>query len=500
MSSPLDPPLPQPIHVLVVEDDPEQAELVKECLALHGGFQVSWVDTLQNFWAMMAAEKVDIILMDYHLPDGTGLEALESLSARQEHIPLIMITGKGDEQTAVRAMQLGASDYMVKGTNYWKSLPDILKKAVATQQLKHALQQQLEHIRYQALLLNNVRDAVVVWDLEYRINYWNHEAERLFELPAGQILGKSVVDIYQQLFVPPPVFPLEEKTIPGDMERKLICGEEDRWVSSRISPLRDFEHYQQLIGYMDVIRDITYRKRMEEHIQNAQRQLAQSSQLAAIGDLAAGVAHHINNPLTTIIAEAQILLNTLSPDSSARESARAIEQAGWRVQKAVQQLLDFSRPSASQTQLVSINDSLDQAIQIMGDQIRGEGITLHKSLAKNLPPVKGNLQKLTALWVNLLILAKDGVAKQPHGQIWIWSSLKDTRTPQVIIHDNGQPIPPQDIQHIEETTFFKHMGGRGSGIEINICLEILRQHFAELKIESQPSQGTDFRVLFLSGG
>jgi two-component system NtrC family sensor kinase len=343
-----------------------------------------------------------------------------------------------------------------------------------------------------------MRDAVVVWDTQGKITYWNHEAERLFRIPAHLAIGKAVQEIYPRLFAPPPPFPLEGKTLPGDVERKVTTVKEERWVSSRVAPLRDISADNRLIGYIDVIRDITLRKRMEEHIQNAQRKLEQSSHLAAIGDLAAGVAHHINNPLTTIIAEAQILLNQIQPGQPGRESVLAIEQAGWRVQKAVQQLIEFSRPPSDEQELIQLNESLQKAIALIGEQIKAEGIVLHYDFAKGLSAVRGNPQKMTALWVNLLILARDGVIGVPNGQIWITTTQAET--PLVTIRDNGRIIPAQDLQEIGATSFFKTLGGRGNGIEINLCLEILRQHAAELSITSEYSQGTIFRVSFLSGG
>ncbi len=164
------------------------------------------------------------------------------------------------------------------------------------------------------------------------------------------------------------------------------------------------------------------------------------------------------------------------------------------MQKAVQQLIDFSRPSSEEQESIDLNESLQRAIALIGEQIRAEGILLETKFVTNLSPIHGNSQKLTALWVNLLILARDGVAGVPNGCICIETSQADS--PIVIIQDNGRVIPPQDLHEISATSFFKTLGGRGNGIEINICLEILRQHAAEISITSDYSQGTIFRVSF----
>ncbi|MGB9586167.1 MAG: sensor histidine kinase, partial [Anaerolineales bacterium] len=245
------------------------------------------------------------------------------------------------------------------------------------------------------------------------------------------------------------------------------------------------------------IRDITQRKLLEERIQFTQMQLAQSTQLAAIADLADGIAHHINNPLSTIIAESQILRKQLSQNHPLYESASAIEKAGWRVQKAVQQLLDFGRPPLTSFQPLSVNETIENALKIIGDNIQAKQILIHTHLARNLPLIFGNQQKIIALWINLLILAQDGVMEVNQPEIDIISRSSNDKEIHVLIHDNGKIIPPEDLTQINATSFFKEMGGRGSGIEINICQEILRQHKGQLSIESDNQQGTTFRVSLL---
>jgi signal transduction histidine kinase len=110
----------------------------------------------------------------------------------------------------------------------------------------------------------------------------------------------------------------------------------------------------------------------------------------------------------------------------------------------------------------------------------------------------GNQQKIIALWINLLILAQDGVMEGNQPEIEVTSQAANDKEIIVLIHDNGKIIPPEDLAQINATSFFKELGGRGSGIEINICQEILRQHKGKLLIESENLKGTTFRVSFLA--
>src|SRR5512139_303243 len=167
-------------HVLIVDDDPAQAEMVSEFLRIAGYQQVDYAANIQSAWRHLSERAYDIILLDYRLPDGTGLELLDQLARRDRQIPVVMVTGQGNERIAVQAIQHGAADYLLKSGDYLVTLPALIHKTIQAYQLKLSIQRTQEQIRYQATLLSNVRDAIVVWDLSGRITYWNRAAEALF--------------------------------------------------------------------------------------------------------------------------------------------------------------------------------------------------------------------------------------------------------------------------------------------------------------------------------
>ncbi len=481
-------------RVLIVEDERDQAEMLGEFLRLSGPFLTQWAASLRALWEQLQAQKFDIILLDYKLPDGNGLMALKELPQRGHQLPVIMITGQGDERLAVQAMQLGAADYLIKGTEDLLRLPSRVQKAIQAHELQTSVERSLEHIRYQAMLLNNVRDAIVVWNTDGIISYWNPAAEALFGWRARERLGTAVKTHYLDIFQPPIQPPPRDGTSGIEVERQ--CRTKDGrliWVSSRVSSLRDFGANGRLIGYMDVSRDITSRRQMEAQIQAAQTRLAQSARLAAIGELASGVAHHINNPLTTIIAEAQILLHKLPADHPARESAEAIEQAGWRVQETVQHLIHFSQPTPSPFESVDVNLTLKNALILVGERLRALGIHLEMHLTDGLPPLRGEARQLGDLWVNLLMLA--GGSPDSHPQtIRIRSRQPTSDFILGEIQDDGPPIPPEEMPTLFEPNLLKPAGGRGSGIELSLCQEIVRLHQGRITAHSDPGHGTTFSV------
>lgn len=611
-------------RILAVEDNPEQAALVTQLLQVSGPFIVDWIDCLQPLWERLAQQPYDLILLDYRLPDGTGLEALDGLRQRGYDIPVVMITGQGDERTVVHAMQRGAKDYLVKGSDDLRRLPTLIQKTIREHQLERSVQRSMEQIRYQALLLNNVRDAVVVWSTEGRVTYWNPAAEALLGLPGKERLGKPVEDAYLNLFQPAVRIPPPDGTSGMEIERQYRAPDGRLlWVSSRVSSLRDYGAGSRLIGYLDVCRDIsgrkqaeqalllsreryalataagrlgvwdwnletgefyvdpnlksllgysdkeianrfeswsehilpedrpqvlyaaqeilqgssarfaseyrmqhkdgsllwiaaqgktilnqggkplrlvgtgsdiTARKRMEAQIQAAQARLAQSYRLSAIGELASGVAHHINNPLTTIIAESQLLLQTLPAHDEGREMAEAIVAAGWRVQRAVQQLIEFSKPAPNNITSLSINDTIQTALELVGGQFQSNGVQLEADLSSSLPGLRGSSHQLVDLWVNLLILARDATNDgQPH-HVRVRSLLAEAGQVLVEVWDDGAPIPPAEMGSLFEPNFLRSPGGRGTGIELNLCQEIVRQHGGNIYAQSSAERGTMFLV------
>jgi PAS domain S-box-containing protein len=354
----------------------------------------------------------------------------------------------------------------------------------------------LAQVRYQAVLLENVRDAVVAWDLAGRITFWNRAAEVLFERSAEELLGRFQAGWYQQSVRPPVELPSSGMTL-LDVERRFRrrSGEEI-WLSSGVIALRN--ETDSLIGYMDVARDITGRKRLEAQVQVAQGQLVQAARLAAIGELASGVAHQISNPLTTVIGEAQLLLQESKVGRPGRESVEAIERAGWRAQQTVQRLLEFSRPAPETLDWVEINETIQQAMDLIGAQLEAAGIVIGLDLAKTLPRVHGQARQLEDLWINLLILARDAlVVESGEGRarrVSVCSCLAGKSKVSVAVTDSGSAIPPERLASIFEPDFTGFQGGRAHGLELSICREIVRQHGGEIGVDSSLHHGTTFTV------
>lgn len=480
------------IRVLIVDDNRDHARLACEFLRSAGGFDIDVAPDLAALWQMTAAGSYAVIVLDHDLPDGKGLNALPELEARGVAAAVVMVTGRGDETVAARAIQSGALEYVVKSGDYLEMLATVVRKAARTRALQDANRRSLEQIRYQALLLDNVHDAVVVWDLAGRISFWNRAAERLFGWEAGAWLGQPAEACYRAIFrMPAPSAAAGESSGLAERRGWRRSGEEF-WVDSSVTTLDDGAG--RVIGIMDVAREISARKRLEQQVQAAQVQLSQAARLAAIGELASGVAHQISNPLTTVIAETQLLLRATPPDAPAREALAAIESGGWRAQQAVNKLLEFSRPAAASREPVDVNATLGQAVDLVGDSIRALGVQLEVRLTPNLPPVHANRRQLEDLWVNLLLLARDGADDGQASRVFLSSSLAGPDRLAVVVSDDGRPLQAEGLESVFEPDFTGSAIGRGTGLELSICREIVRQHAGLIRAACPDGRGAVMSV------
>jgi PAS domain S-box-containing protein len=228
-------------------------------------------------------------------------------------------------------------------------------------------------------------------------------------------------------------------------------------------------------------------------LQAAQKRLVQTARLSAIGELAAGVAHQINNPLMTVIADSHLLLKQLQVDTPAYESAEAISRAAYKAGGIVQRMLDFARTRPSEMKRLDINQSLQQTIDLVRTQIEPHYAEIRTDLAPDLPPVSASEEHMQDIWTNLLLNATDAVRDRKQGLISIRTYFSQQKKGVIIsIEDNGVGIEPENLDHIFEPFFTTKE--RGTGLGLAICADMVKHHGGSITVESQPGSGTKFSV------
>lgn len=260
-------------------------------------------------------------------------------------------------------------------------------------------------------------------------------------------------------------------------------GQAAEWEISTY-PIRD--ESSQTVQAIVFGQDVTEKRRLENS-------LAQSEKLAAMGQLAAGVAHEINNPLSAIIANTQLLQRDLPPEDDRQESVDLIARAGERALRVVRNLLDFARQDKYELTPTDINDTLENALALVQHQLATQSIRLLTDLAADLPRVEASRDHLQGVWLNLLLNARDALNDQS-GEIRVTSRRVGNEL-HVTVADTGMGITPEKLPRIFEPFYTTKAPGRGTGLGLAMCHRIVKQHGGHIRVDSRVGQGTLFTII-----
>lgn len=484
----------QPYQVLLVEDNPDQADLVIEYFKFKTQYQVVWVKDISSFWEVIRKNEFDVILLDYRLPDGTGIDVLKELKEKGMGVPVVMVTGQGDEQIAAQTIQTGALDYVVKKPDYVFSLPSVIQRTVHNFRLQKEVQRSLEKIQYQSIILNNIRDAVVAWDMRGKVTFWNKAATQLFGVDEKTAHSTDIREFYFDLFDPRPTFgKLNQGDLDQDRQLKKTSGI-SRWINCKTTKIIDQKNSNRLLGLLEVSRDITDRKEMEAEIKAAQSQIIESARFAAIGELASGIAHKIYNPLASVLGNVQLILQRIEQDVDYYDSIIDIQKAGKQAQQIIKQLLDFSQPGVEELQEISIVDSIRAALDLVGAPIEAKQITIDFDLENaSCGVLYGNKRQIEDLWINLLLFSADApFPENVEKKISIRCETKEYKQ-MIEIRDNGLPLKDFSLPKIFEPNFIDANMERGSGLGLSVSKGIVLRHKGKIDIVSD-REGTTIRI------
>ena len=250
-------------------------------------------------------------------------------------------------------------------------------------------------------------------------------------------------------------------------------------------PIWDGEH--QIVQVFLYEEDVTERLHL-------QASLAQSEKLAAVGQLAAGVAHEINNPLTAILANAQLLQRSLPAQKNGQlEMVELIIQASERASQAVRDLLDFARRERYQIAPTDLNETIQRTLALMGPELGSRSISLQFDPAIDLPLINASQDHLQGVWLNLLINAIDAIDQGP-GVITIKTYRVD-HSIHVTVSDSGPGIPADKISRIFEPFYTTKEPGQGTGLGLSVCHQIVARHGGQIRVRSVPGEGATFTVV-----
>jgi two-component system, NtrC family, sensor kinase len=233
------------------------------------------------------------------------------------------------------------------------------------------------------------------------------------------------------------------------------------------------------------VRDITDKKRLED-------QLARSEKLAAVGQLAAGVAHEINNPLGGILVYSYLMLEDLGPDHPERPQVEKIIREATRCKEIIKGLLDFSRQLPSRLKPVDINALVTELLGLVENHLSFQNVGLQKNLAPDLPPVLGDKGKLEQVFLNLFMNA--GEAMAGHGVLSVTTSLNTQGAVEIRVSDTGPGIHPDHLPRLFDPFFSTKEVGRGVGLGLSVSYGIIQQHRGRIYADATTSVGATFVI------
>lgn len=326
------------MKVLLIDDDEDEYILNRDLLSEIGNrpFELEWADNFDDALAALVEGKHDAYLLDYRLGAHTGIELLREVQSRGLHRATILLTGQGDDAVDQSAMELGASDYLIKGEVSASTLERAIRYAVEQEKAR-------ERLTFQAEILKNVHDAVFYVDKGGRIEGWNEGATRIFGLTANEAIGRSIREICPASRGNP----FDDRIIPvieahGMAEEVIECESrsgEDLYIRAKVTPMEQ----AGVEGYVFCASDITKQKKLEAEIvrisENEQRRIGQDlhddlcSQLSGIGCL-------------TKVLEQQLQKHSREEAELLRKVTEMVAQAGVRTREIAKGLV----PTVLETQ------------------------------------------------------------------------------------------------------------------------------------------------------
>ena len=360
-----------------------------------------------------------------------------------------------------------------------------------------------ETLREQAALLDLTHDTVFVRDVNDVITYWNRGAEELYGRTRNEAVGKNSHDLNQTVF-PAPFEDIKAELIrTGRWEGELIHTRRDGTkvvVASRWSLQRDGQG--RPAGTLETNNDITERKRAEEALQRSQAELAHVTRVTTLGELAASIAHEINQPLAAIVADANACLNWLAADrpdlDSVREALAAIMKDGDRAAEVITRIRALLSRSSVPHEPCDLAGVIREVHPLVRPELGRHGITLEMSLATDVPAVMGDRIQLQQVLLNLLMNAAEAVREVPpqRRRLVVRSTVEDRDDGPwavVAVEDAGVGFGEDEAARLFEAFYTTKADGLGMGLSIS--RSIIDNHRGRLWATANPDHGATFHLV-----
>ena len=364
---------------------------------------------------------------------------------------------------------------------YQGTLVDITER----REMEKKLLQQEEFHRY---LLESFPDLILVIDLEGRYSFVSSRIRDLLGYRPEELTGKNIDELQNV------------STEFLDLYRDLINGHklfgfceysarhrDEAWRTMRASASPLFDAEKKLSGVIVSVRDITVEKKLEQ-------QIIQSERLAAMGQMIAGFAHELNNPLTSILGVSELLQEGEKSETAAKQ-LNMLQQQARRAAEIVQNLIYFSRPPAPGKSPINLSELVQRTLHLHAYSLRKSNVVVDFVPDYSLPVTKGDPHQLMQVFLNLILNAEQAIHEvRDRGTITIRLSRGSGNTLTVSFADDGPGIPADILPNIFDPFYTTKRPGRGTGLGLSICKAILKEHGGNVEVATDPAGGAVFSV------
>jgi len=522
------------IRLLLVEDDKiDQMAFERYVKNTELPYDYTIAGSIAEARKIVKSMSFDIIIADYMLGDGTSFELFDQF----KDLPVLVTTGTGNEEVAVEAMKLGAYDYIIKDPegNYLKTPPSTVELALKRKQNEKELrnyQERLESMvkertaelqaeiverkdteealrvseeKYRTVLESNP-DTVVVYDMEGRVIYLNPAFTRVFGWSLEEQIGKKIDNFVPEENWPETRMLINKVTVSGEsfsgFETRRYT-KEGNILDTNISGsfYRDLE--RNVAASVINLRDITEQKRLQDQLQKARK-------MEAMGLMAGGIAHDLNNILSGIVSYPELILMDLPEDSPFRNPIKVMQDSGMRAADVVADLMTIARGAASSKEVLDLNNTVREYLD-SAEHKKVESthsfVTFKTQFDSDLLNVNGSPTHIKKTLMNLVANASEAI--EGVGTVTISTAnryldeplkgYEDVRTGEYAVlgvSDDGSGISPQDLERIFEPFYTKRVMGRaGTGLGLAVVWNSMQDHDGYINVKSS-EKGTVFELYF----
>ncbi len=485
--------------VLVVDDDEHVRRALRRVLKRSGCLLHEAADG-DGALAVLSREPVHVVVSDYRMPGMNGVELLRQVKERWPRVQRVLLTGQADTSAIEEAvnsseifrfiwkpwddghllltLQSAVDQYWLVEEN--GRLSELLTQRNVELELANSELEQKVEQRSAALTraaeewracFDAIADPLAILRDGGEVARANTAFARRAGVSPQELRGLRCIDGFGELPFSPDVAPASGE---GRDSQELAKG--DRTWLLRTYPFAEG-------GSVVLWKDVT-----EEH--EVTRRLRQAEKMAAVGQLAGGVAHEINNPLGGILAFAQLMLQDERPEGD-RESLRLIQDAAVRAKRIVESLLRFSRrPQQAERGEVELSRLAEDALFLLQARFKEGRVEVVRELGP--AAVMGNGNQIQQVLVNLLVNALQAVGVK--GRIRLATGLAGAGVARIAVIDDGPGVPPGLAARIFEPFFTTKPEGQGTGLGLSICYRIAEEHGGTIRHEPTPGGGATFVV------